>query len=45
LLEELNPELGGFGVEILILFGGYLKVIECNFSSDRQGVTDSTAVS
>jgi len=43
-LEELNLELGGFGVEILVLFGGCLKVVKCHFSRDGQGVDNSTVV-
>jgi len=37
LLEELSAELGGFGLEGLVLLGGRLRVVASNFWEDKRG--------
>jgi len=45
LLEELIAELGDFGLEGLVHFGGSQKVVERNFMGDRKGLNNTTVVS
>jgi len=44
LLEELCPELKGFGLEVLVLFCGHFKVEESSFNGDQEGITYLTMV-